>query len=88
MSNTTRYDNLRNLYEAEGGLNYALALFGDHIAMREGYKEVDGMNAVHFYLITNFHWLPSLVHSMSHEDLRFVLSEEMSGWTLPKEART
>lgn len=87
MSDSERYANLKRLYEAEGGLNYALAVFGDHIAKREGYKSVDGIDAVCFYLVTKYHWLPSQVHGMSHEDLRFVLSEEMSDWTLPKAAR-
>lgn len=81
-----RYKNLKRLYEAEAGLNYALAVFGDYIAKREKYKEVEGMEAVYFYLVTKYHWLPSQVHGMSYEDLRFVLSEEMSGWTLPRVA--
>ncbi|HZW26728.1 MAG TPA: hypothetical protein VFF26_14715 [Gallionella sp.] len=87
MSSTERYENLKRLYVTEGELTYSLAVFGDHIAKREGYKGVDGLEAVHFYLVTKFHWLPSQVRSMSYEDLRFVLSEEMSGWTLPKGAR-
>lgn len=87
MSTAERYENLKRLYEADGGLNYALVVFGDHIAKREGYKEVEGLEAVHFYLVTKYHWLPPQVRAMSFEDLRFVLSEEMSGWTLPKAAR-
>jgi len=87
MRGSDRYKNLKDLYSAEGDLNYSLAVFGDHIAKREGYKSVDGIDAVCFYLVTKYHWLPSVVHGMSHEDLRFVLSEEMSGWTLPKAAR-
>lgn len=86
MNNAERYKNLKRLHDAEGNLNYALEVFGDHIAKREGYKESGGIEAVRFYLVTKFRWLPSQVHSMSYQDLRFVLSEEMSGWTLPKEA--
>ena len=87
MSTKKRYETLKELYHAEGFLNYSLAVFGDHLAKREKYKEVEGIDAVHFYLIHKFHWLPSQVKGMSHEDMRFVLSEEMSGWTLPKDAR-
>jgi hypothetical protein len=87
MSTHERFDNLKRLYQAEGGLNYSLAVFGDHIAKREKYKTVDGIEAVYFYLVTKYHWLPSQVRGMSYEDLRFVLSEEMSGWILPIEAR-
>jgi len=87
MSSIERYKNLKSLYVTEGELVYALAVFGDHIAKREGYKGLDGLEAVQFYLVTKFHWLPSQVRGMSYEDMRFVLAEEMSGWTLPKAAR-
>ncbi|CAE6760768.1 hypothetical protein G2912_13955 [Paraburkholderia aspalathi] len=85
--NKERYKILQNLHDAEGKLAYMLAVFGDTLAKREGYKELDGMAAIHFYIVHKFKWLPSQVKSMSAEDLRFVLSEEMSGWTAPAEAR-
>ncbi|KJY81309.1 hypothetical protein TW74_02755 [Vibrio nigripulchritudo] len=75
------------MHAIQGELSFSLELFGDYIAEREGYKENDGLEAIHFYVVNKFHWLPSVVQSMSHDDLRFVLSEEMSGWTLPKDAR-
>ncbi|MCU7836506.1 MAG: hypothetical protein KZQ83_14815 [gamma proteobacterium symbiont of Taylorina sp.] len=46
-----------------------------------------GIDAIHFYIVHKFKWLPSVVKSMTHDDLGFVLSETMSGWTLPEEAR-
>lgn len=84
-----RYENLKRLYDAEGGLAYALAVFGDTLAKREHYKDagLDGMDAIHFYLIHKFHWLPKDVRAMSAEDIRFVLSEEMEGWVMPEAAR-
>ena len=84
-----RYEILKKLYEAEGGLAYALAVFGDTLAKREKYKDegLDGMDAIHFYLIQKFHWLPKDVRAMSAEDIRFVLTEEMEGWVMPKAAR-
>lgn len=85
--NKERYKILQHLHDAEGKLTYMLAVFGDTLAKREGYKELDGMGAIHFYIVHKFKWLPSQVKSMSAEDLRFVLSEEMSGWTAPPEAR-
>lgn len=85
--NTKEYFKTRKrLHEAEGDLAYSLDVFGDHIAEREGYKELNGIEAVQFYIVQKFKWVPSVVRSMSYEDLRFVLSEEMSGWTLPKDA--
>lgn len=84
-----RYEILKRLHEAEGGLAYSLAVFGDEIAKREKYAdpELTGMDAVHYYLIHKFHWLPRDVRSMTAEDIRFVLSEEMNGWVMPKDAR-
>jgi hypothetical protein len=81
-----RYKILKNLHSAQGDLAYMLAVFGDHLAEREKYKDNGGIDAVHFYLVQKFSWPVSQVRGMSYEDLRFVLSEEMSGWRLPKEA--
>lgn len=89
MAETTNRDRLQNekrLYETEGALKYSLARFGDRIAEREGYRENDGIDAVHFYLMQKHGWTPATVLSMSDEHLRFALSEEMAGWTLPREA--
>lgn len=80
------YENQRRLHEALGNLAYSLTVFGDTLAEREGYRSVDGIDAVHLYLVRKHNWLPKDVRSMSFEDLRFVLSEEMQGWTLPPEA--
>ena len=71
---------------AEGHLNYFLDLFGDHIAEREGYRPINGMEAIHFYLIHKFGWLPRDVKSMSLEDVRFVLSQEMEEYQAEKQA--
>ncbi|MDA3946371.1 MAG: hypothetical protein PF439_06800 [Helicobacteraceae bacterium] len=87
MRTKEHYEISRNLHKAEGNLAYILDVFGDEIAQREGYKEVDGMDAIHFYIVNKFKWLPSVVKAMSSQDLRFILSEEMSGWTTPEDAR-
>ena len=78
---------LKRLQEAEGNLAYCLCVFGDTIANREKYKDLDGLDAVRFYFIQKYRWLPRDVRAMSYEDMRFVLSQEMAGWTLPKAAR-
>lgn len=79
-----RSDTLLSLHETEGRLNYHLVMFGDYIREREGYEDqgLDGIDAVHFYLITKYGWLPRDVKSMSYEDMRFVLREEMHKWVL------
>ena len=81
------YQILRRLEEAKGQMNYHLHVFGDHLAQREGYKEHSGIEAVQFYLCKTYGWLPSVVKAMSFEDMRFMLEEEMKGWTVPPEAR-
>lgn len=87
MTQQDRYNILRRLHESEGNLAFHLAVFGDTIARREQYKSgLDGIEAVHFYLVHKFGWTPANVRAMSYEDMRFVLSEEMHGFTLPKEA--
>jgi hypothetical protein len=84
-----RYENLKRLHSAEGELNYLLAVYGDFLAKREKYKDVglSGIEAIHYYLVHKFSWMPKDVKSMSYEDIRFVLSEEMNGWVAPKDAR-
>jgi hypothetical protein len=87
MKTKEQYEVTRRLRIAEGELAYSLDVFGDALATREGYKTVDGLNAVHLYLMNKHHWLPRDVRSMSPEDMRFALAEEMRGWTLPAAAR-
>lgn len=80
------YKTISKLHQAKGGLDYCLDVFGDHIATREGYKSVSGLDAVHYYLIQKHDWLVRDVKSMSMDDLRFALAEELEGWSLPPEA--
>jgi hypothetical protein len=82
-----RYELLKELHQTEGSLAYMLAVFGDTLAEREGYKDLQGMDAIHFYVVQKFKWPPAQVRAMSAQDLRFVLTEEMSGWTAPVDAR-
>ena len=82
-----RYGVLKQKYAAGGSKAYYLAVFGNALAEREGYKGLDGMDAIFFYLIQKHNWLPKDVRSMSYDDITFVLSEEMADWTAPPEAR-
>lgn len=87
MTEESRFEIEKRLYDTMGGLMYLLARFGDHIAEREGYKSHEGMDAVWFFVVNRYHWKPADVRSMSPDDLRWLLDEEMHGWTLPPEAR-
>lgn len=86
MRTKEQYEISKRLHSTEGDLAYLLDVFGDHLAQREGYQSVDGMDAIHLYLVHKFNWQPAQVRAMSASDLRFVLLEEMHGWTAPKEA--
>jgi hypothetical protein len=63
-------------------LNYFLERFGDKLAKEEGYKDLDGMQAIWLYLVKTYHWTPAYVKSMNTEDIRVVLSTEMQGFTV------
>ena len=85
--NKEQYEVTKLLRQTEATLAFHLDCFGDKLAESQSYKEVNGIEAVQYYLIQKHNWLPSQVQSMSSEDLRFALSEEMSGYILPPEAR-
>jgi hypothetical protein len=82
-----RYKILKQKHAAQANNAYFLELFGNFLAKREGYRELDGMEAIYFYLVHKFHWMPGDVRSMNCEDIRFVLYEEMLDWTAPPESR-
>lgn len=86
MRTKEQYEAARRLAAAEGDLAYLLDVFGDTLAERHGYKSLEGMDAVHFFIVHKFNWTPAQVRAMSASDLRFLLLEEMQGWTAPKEA--
>ncbi|WP_157680989.1 hypothetical protein BGP89_14045 [Luteimonas sp. JM171] len=71
-------------HEANGQLNAQLELFGDELAEKHKWSGLSGHEAVRFYLLKKHHWLPSQVNAMSFDDLRFALTEELSGWRAPK----
>ncbi len=82
------------IYEQTRKLNRAIAegwshlyAFGNELAKRHGYRSVKGMDAVHYYLIQKHNWTPQQLRDMPYDDIRLALSEEMHGWTLPKELR-
>ena len=80
-------DARKSPHKTQGNLAYLLEVFGDTLAQREGYTDIDGMQAIHLYLIHKHHWLPRDVQSMSTADLQLALHAEMQDWTVPKAAR-
>ena len=79
-------DTRKSLHEAQGHLAYLLEVFGDTLAQQQGYKSIDGMEAIYLYLIHKHHWLPRDVRAMNREDLQLALHQEMQGWTAPQAA--
>lgn len=87
MIDTERAANLQRLHQVNGNLNYLLEVFGFELAEKQGWKDIDGMEAIWLYVINKHHWLPRDVRSMTPDDLRLVLHQEMQGWRAPQVAR-
>lgn len=64
-----------------------LAMLGDDLAKREKYRVHRGLEAIHYYLVRKFNWLPSQVRAMNTEDLHFLLAEEWPDWKVPERFR-
>lgn len=81
-------ENLQRIYVlGEGGETaLSLHLFGDHLSDREGFQGLDGIEAVHFFLMQKHGWKPADLRAMSYADLAFALHQEMRGWRRPSEA--
>ena len=84
MSNKELYQATRRHALALAELSAYLYPFGDELAKRNGYKEVTGIEAIHYYLIQKHNWTPQCLRDMPLEDLQLALSEEMKGWTVPE----
>lgn len=83
-----RYKARWNLHRAIADLNYSLECFGDYLAQEQGYPpDIDGFEAVYLYLCEKHNWTIDQCRMMDKEDIRLVLSREMQGWKLPREAR-
>ena len=86
MKDKSHYLIRKQTHETAGKVAFSLDVFGDFLAEREQYKSVEGLDAVHFFLVHKFNWLPSQVKNMTTDDIRFILSEEMHEWAMPEEA--
>ncbi len=47
---------------------------GNHIALKEGYVGLKGMEAVYRYLVDKYSWLPKEVRNLTHDDLHMLLA--------------
>jgi len=76
----------KSLLQAEADLAYLLELFGDHLSKKEGYGDLNGFDAVRYYLMQKHHWLPRDLAALSHNEMRFALHAEMKDWKAPQAA--
>lgn len=81
------YEDVIKLRSVEAMQTVALEMFGDELAARENCGRLRGLEAVRYYLICKFNWLPAQVRAMSPQDLSFALTSEMSAWHVPEEFR-
>jgi len=85
---TNEMHEIRTRYhDANGKLHAHLELFGDHLAEQNGWSDLSGHEAVRFHLLKTHHWTPAQVQSMSFDDLRFAMTEELAAWRAPTTLR-
>jgi hypothetical protein len=64
----------RELHTARATLLAAYAARGAHLAKRQGYTGLDGLDAIHRYLIDKYHWLPCDLRALDVDDLELLLA--------------
>lgn len=79
------YQSVKNIHRSEGDMMSIIECFGDFLAKREKYKKLSGMEAIYYYLIQKYKWMPSQVRALNFEDLHLLMTEEMVNWDLPEE---
>jgi hypothetical protein len=66
----------QQLLHIEADLIFFLHKLGDSIAKKKGYKDLDGLDAIRYFLIQKHNWTPSQVKSMNYEDLQLAMSQD------------
>lgn len=66
-------------------MNYMVECFGDELAKQEGYKDLDGIEAIHYYLVLKHSWLPGQVKDLSLDVIRELLNVELQSFSLSRE---
>ena len=65
--------------------NYYLECFGNKLANEQGFKDIEGIEAIRHYLMIKHNWLPSQVQSMSLDVIRNAVNEEYQDYTPSRE---
>lgn len=80
MSEDERRSIRKGMQAADASLNILLEEFGDYLSAKNKYNNVDGIEAIHIYLIKTYRWLPRDVKAMSYDEMRLALHTELQGW--------
>lgn len=67
-------DAASDLFRAEAALKAAFAKFGTRLAREHGYTDLEGMDAIHRYLVDKYHWTLSYVRGLTVDDLNILLA--------------
>jgi hypothetical protein len=71
----------------EGFMAWSLDLFSYSLNEKNKWSFTNPREAIWFYLVKKNNWTIDYCRSLKDDDLRFVLTEEMDGWAIPKEFR-
>lgn len=63
----------RRAYAAEADMKACIAAKGDALSQKMGYGDLDGLNAIHRYLIDKYHWLPRDVRALTVDELQMLI---------------
>ncbi len=77
--------NRARLHLAQAALSYYLECFGDSLAKKQEFADIDGIEAIHHYLTLKHNWLPSQVKDLSHTVLRELLNKELQAHELAQD---
>ncbi len=59
----------------EGALRAKFLNLGDQIAKDHAYRHLDGLKAIHRYLIDKYRWLPREVEALTMEEIDLLLGD-------------
>lgn len=67
----------KDVYQSDANMRYCIARLGDELAKREGYKGLEGMDAITRFLCDKHHWFPHQVRRLSTDDLGLLLDGDL-----------
>lgn len=77
---------LQHIYSALN--DYHLVCFGDDLAHENSFPmQLGGLDAIHYYLFKKYGWTIAECQAMNSDQLRLAMTEELSNWKAPDNAR-